>query len=227
MILRRAFNSLFLHGLRCNSAISIQFYSVFPKNYVEPVYKKEEQEKLFKETSLNELTHLHVKPAKSFDTCSEFHDSLVRKFINYVMRKGDKGMARKLVMETFEKIKIRQLEIYYNTSSEQREQIILDPKVMFYKAIENCVPILELQDVVRGGITYKVPVPLTEKRAQFLSMNWLIQVAHQKGNAEKFSDVLAREILNAARHEGRVIKKKLDLHKQCEANRAYAHYRWL
>ncbi|CAK9833016.1 28S ribosomal protein S7, mitochondrial [Anthophora retusa] len=227
MILRRAFNSLFLHGLRCNSAIPIQFYSVFPTHYVEPIYKKEEQETLFKETPLTELVHLQVKPAKTYDTCSEFHDPQVRKFINYIMREGDKGMARKLVMETFEKIKIKQLELYYNTSLEQREQIILDPKVIFYKAVDNCVPILELQNVVRGGITYKVPVPVTEKRAKYLSMNWLIQSAHQKGNAEKFTDVLAKELLSAARHEGRVINKKLDLHKQCEANRAYAHYRWL
>ncbi|CAK9798966.1 28S ribosomal protein S7, mitochondrial [Anthophora plagiata] len=227
MILRRAFNSLFQYGLRCNSASSIQFYSVFPPNYVEPVFKKEEQEALFNGTQVNELTYSPIKPAKSSDTCSEFHDFLVRKFINYVMRKGDKAMARKLVMETFEKIKIRQLEKYYNTSPEEREQIILDPKVIFYKAVQNCIPVLELHKVSRGGITYRVPVPLSEKRGQFLSMNWLIETSQEKGNSEKFSDVLATELLNAAKSEGRVIKKKLDLHKQCEANRAYAHYRWL
>ena len=86
---------------------------------------------------------------------------------------------------------------------------------------------LELQKILRGGITYQVPVPMNENRAQFLSINWLIRSAQEKGNTEKLPDVLAREIIDAANNKGRVIKKKHDLHKQCEANRAYAHYRWL
>ncbi|KOC70463.1 28S ribosomal protein S7, mitochondrial [Habropoda laboriosa] len=164
MILRRTFDSLFLNGLRCNLASAIQFYSVFPPHYIKPTFKKIEQQELYKNTNAEILAHSSIKPACSSDTCSTFHDSLVRKFTNYLMRKGKKQLARSLVDKTFENIKILQLQKYHNTSPKEREHIILDPKVIFYQA-----------DLVIG----------------------------------------------------RVIKKKQDLHKQCEANRAYAHYRWL
>ena len=72
------------------------------------------------------------------------------------MRKGDKKMARKILDETFENIKIMKLNEYYNTPYEYRENIILDPKVIFYQAVENCTPVLELQKISRGGIAYQV-----------------------------------------------------------------------
>ncbi|CAL7933873.1 unnamed protein product [Xylocopa violacea] len=226
MILRRTFNSLVLFTLRHDSVSGIKFYSVFPPNYVRPIYKKDKQQMVVeKEGKI--LIHAPIKPALTSETCSEFHDELVRKFTNYVMRKGKKQLARKLVNETFENIKIMQLEQYYNNPPECREQVELDPKKVFYRAVENATPILELVKVLRGGITYQVPAPVNSNRAQFLAMNWLIRAAQDKGNAEKLSDVLAKDILRTAKNEGRVIKKKNDLHKQCEANRAFAHYRWL
>lgn len=103
----------------------------------------------------------------------------------------------------------------------------MDPKTVLHHAIKNCTPILELRKIRRGGINYQVPIPINETRAQFLSMNWLIKTAQEKGNTEKISDMLAKEIIDAAKNQGRVIKKKQELHKLCEANRAYAHYRWL
>ncbi|KOX69010.1 28S ribosomal protein S7, mitochondrial [Melipona quadrifasciata] len=228
MFIGRKFNSLILSSLRCNLENSFQFYSVFPPNYIKPIYKKDEQEALYQEeTELKQFSYSPVQPAKTNNTCSEFHDELIRKFTNYIMRKGDKKMARKILDETFENIKIKKLDEYYNTPPEYRENIILDPKVIFYQAVENCTPVLELQKISRGGIAYQVPIPMNENRAQFLSMNWIIRTAQNKGNAEKLSDVLAKEIIDAAKNQGRVIKKKYDLHKQCEANRAYAHYRWL
>ncbi|XP_043594654.1 28S ribosomal protein S7, mitochondrial [Bombus pyrosoma] len=227
MLCGRTFNSLILFSLRHNLENGVQFYSVFPPNYVRPIYKKDEQEAILKETEDKKLDHVLIKPAYTSETCSDFHDKLVRKFTNYIMRKGKKKLARRLLDETFENIKIIKLNEYYNSPLEHRENIILDPKIIFYQAVENCTPILELQKILRGGITYQVPVPMNENRAQFLSMNWLIRSAQDKGNAEKLPDILAKEIIDAANNKGRVIKKKHDLHKQCEANRAYAHYRWL
>ncbi|XP_076766539.1 mitochondrial ribosomal protein S7 [Xylocopa sonorina] len=227
MILRRTFNSLALFTLRHDSVSSVRFYSVFPPTYIKPIYKKDKQQMLDEEQKTKALAHIPIKPAFSSETCSEFHDELVSKFTNYVMRKGRKELARKLVDETFENIKIIQLKQYYDTPPEYREQIALDPKQIFYRAVENCTPVLELMKVVRGGITYQVPVPMNSNRAQFLAMNWLIQTAQEKNSTDKFSTVLAREILNASKNEGRVMQKKHELHKQCEANRAYAHYRWL
>ncbi|XP_050470999.1 28S ribosomal protein S7, mitochondrial [Bombus huntii] len=227
MLCGRTFNSLILFSLRHNLEYGVQFYSVFPPNFVEPIYKKDEQEVIFKETADKKFAHVPIKPAYTSATCSEFHDKLVRKFTNYIMREGKKQLARRLLDETFENIKIIKLNEYYNSPPEYRENIILDPKIIFYQAVENCTPVLELRKILRGGITYQVPVPMNANRAQFLSMNWLIRSAQDKGNAEKLPDVLAREIIDAANNKGRVIKKKHDLHKQCEANRAYAHYRWL
>lgn len=77
------------------------------------------------------------------------------------MRTGRKDMARKLIEKTFENIKILQLQKYYNTSTTERESIILDPKEIFYHAIENSTPILELQRIVKGGIAYQVQMRVT------------------------------------------------------------------
>ncbi|XP_006620756.2 28S ribosomal protein S7, mitochondrial [Apis dorsata] len=227
MVLGRTFYSRILSNLRYNLGKDIQFYSVFPPNYIKPIYKKDEQELIYKNAKIKQLMYAPIKPATNFETCSEFHDILVRKFINFIMRKGKKQLAKKLLDETFENIKIIKLNEYYNTSPEYRENIILDPKTLLYHAVKNCTPILELRKITRGGINYKVPVPMNDNRAQFLSINWLIQTAQEKGNKDKFSNVLAKEIIDAAKNQGRVIKKKQELHKLCEANRAYAHYRWL
>lgn len=73
---------------------------------------------------------------------------------------------------------------------------------------------------------FQVPIPLTHKRARFLSFKWLITTAQEKDSSVRFHYQLAKEMIDAANNTGRVVKKKQDLHKQCEANRAYAHYRW-
>lgn len=72
----------------------------------------------------------------------------------------------------------------------------------------------------------KVPVPITHNRSQFISMNWIIDAAKDKERTIHFPEKLAYELIDASNNAGRVVKKKQDLHKQCEANRAFAHYRW-
>lgn len=84
----------------------------------------------------------------------------IRKFTNYIMREGKKQLARRLLDETFENIKIIKLNEYYNSPPEYRENIILDPKIIFYQAVENCTPILELRKILRGGITYQVHIQM-------------------------------------------------------------------
>jgi len=102
----------------------------------------------------------------------------------------------------------------------------LNPRKIFYDAVENCKPLLQLTPIKRGGVTYQVPVPITEKRSQFLSMKWIIDAAREKERTVHFPEKLAWELIDAANNQGKVIKRKQDLHRQCEANRAYAHYRW-
>ncbi|XP_003706350.1 mitochondrial ribosomal protein S7 [Megachile rotundata] len=223
MILKRTYNLLTSR----QNQVNIQFYSIFPTTYVKPIFKKEEQEEVHVSPEGNKLSRIPIRPALTSDTCSEFYDEIVRKFTNYIMRQGKKMVARKVLETTFENIKILQLKKYYQLPPEERDSVILDPKAILHEAIENCSPVLELTNVRRGGILYKVPIPLNEQRAKFLSMNWLIQTANDKPDTDKFVDVLAKELINASNNEGKTIKKKHELHKQCEANRAFAHYRWI
>ncbi|XP_054016743.1 28S ribosomal protein S7, mitochondrial [Hylaeus anthracinus] len=227
MAFPRTFNLLILRDLtRHNPTNVIQFYSVFPPTYVKPVYKKEEQEILYETKENEKLRHVPIKPATTHQTSSEFYDPSVRKFLNYIMREGNKDLARKLLEQTFENIKTTQLERYNRSSPEGKAKIELDPLVLFHRAIENCTPVLELEKIRKGGINYQVPIPIHNVRANFLAMNWLIQTAKEKDPNTRFHKVLAKEIIEASNNQGRTVKRKQELHRQCEANRAYAHFRW-
>lgn len=142
------------------------------------------------------------------------------------MRDGRKVLARGLVEEAFEKIKRIQVEKYHKANSEDKNNIELNPKKIFHNAVLNCKPVLSLTPIKRGGVRYQVPVPISDKKSQFLAMKWLIDAANEKEKNVHFPEKLAYELIDASNNTGRVVKKKQDLHKQCEGNRAYAHYRW-
>lgn len=142
------------------------------------------------------------------------------------MRGGQKRLARELVVKGFENIKRIQLERYNLADADEKPKIETDPLKILHLAVENCRPLLQLTPIKRGGSTYQVPIPITEKRSYFVAMRWLIEAAREKERTVHFPEKIAWELLDAAANSGKVIKKKQDLHKQCEANRAYAHYRW-
>lgn len=200
--------------------------SQYPTYYIRPIFKKEKQNEIDKEGEASKYTHLPIRAALNDQTCSIMHDDAVRLFTNYVMKCGNKVLARDLVEKAFEKIKRIQVEKYHTSPSETKEAIELSPRKIFYDAVENCKPLLQLTPIKRGGVRYQVPVPITEKRSQFLSMKWLVEAAREKERTIHFPEKLAWELIDAAQNQGRVVKRKQDLHKQCEANRAYAHYRW-
>lgn len=140
---------------------------------------------------------------------------------------GKKKLARSLVEKAFENIKRKQIERYHLASSDaEKAKIELDPKVVLHKAIENSKPLLQLTPVKRGGITYQVPGPITENRSEFLAIKWLLEATNDKERTIHFPEQFAWELLDAANNTGKVVKRKQDIHRQCEANRAYAHYRW-
>ncbi|XP_060523332.1 small ribosomal subunit protein uS7m [Cylas formicarius] len=201
--------------------------SQYPNYYVQPVYKKETQEELTKSGELYKYTHVPTRAALNDQTSSASNDPLVNLFINYVMKDGKKVLARSVMEKTFENVKRLQLERYHKCENpEDKEKIELNPKTIFHRAVENCKPILALSPIKRGGVKYQVPVPITAKKAQFMSMKWLIEAGKDKHHEVRFALQLARELIDASNNKGRVIKRKHELHKQCEANRAYAHYRW-
>lgn len=190
--------------------------------------KKEDQLRLKESNQFDDLAHRKFKAAKTNLSSSSIQDPIVSKFINYIMEGGKKELARSILEKGFLNIKRTQLERYnLAKTDEEREAIELNPRVLLRQAIENCRPLMRLVNVKRGGTNYKVPIPITEKRSYFMSMKWLIEAANDKAPTVHFPEKIAWEILDAANNTGRVVKRKHDLHKECEANRAYAHYRWL
>lgn len=126
-------------------------------------------------------------------------------------------------------MKLMQFEKYNEAKTpEEKAEIELDPFVIFKKAVHNCMPLLMARKVKRGGVVYQVPYPLTEKYSRFIGISWLLEVVRQRPRPRnpKFPETMAKELLAAYHNEGKVIKKKQDLHRLCEQNKAYAHYRW-
>jgi small subunit ribosomal protein S7 len=108
---------------------------------------------------------------------------------------------------------------------ESRSDHVTEPMSVFRQAVENCKPTVGIVRIKRSGRTYQVPALIPERRRRFLSIKWLITAARQKGG-HGMDKRLAAELMDAYKNEGSVIKKKIEMHKLADANRAYAHYRW-
>lgn len=132
----------------------------------------------------------------------------VSKFINQVMRKGKKTIARKIVYGAFDIIKEKK-----------------DPLEVFEKALNNAGPLVEVRPRRIGGATYQVPREVREERKITLAMRWIIQGAKSK-KGKSMKERLAQELIDAANNQGWAVKKKQDTHKMAEANRAFAHFAW-
>ncbi|XP_058059580.1 small ribosomal subunit protein uS7m [Anopheles bellator] len=201
--------------------------SQYGPHFIDPVVDKKQIEALKESGDLAKLAHVPIKAALSSQNTSVFYDPLVSQFTNYVMKQGKKELSRGLVEKGFENIKRLQLERYHLAESEEeRAKIELNPKKLLHQAVENCRPLLQLTPIKRGGVRYQVPVPVTEKRSYFLAMKWLLEAVREKERTVHFPEKMAWEVLDAAANQGKVVKRKHELHRQCEANRAYAHYRW-
>jgi small subunit ribosomal protein S7 len=132
----------------------------------------------------------------------------VYKFINYIMRKGKKTIARKIVYGAFDIIK---------------EKTKKEPLEVFEQALKNTSPILEVRPKRVGGATYQIPREVKGDRRLALSMRWIIKAAKSK-KGRPMREKLAEEIMNAANNTGWAVKRKEDTHKMAEANRAFAHF---
>ena len=136
-----------------------------------------------------------------------FNNVLVAKFINQVMKKGKKSLARKIVYNSFDIIK----------EKSQKEALEI-----FDLAIENVSPLLEVKPTRVGGATYQVPREVKGDRKITLAMRWLIKAAKSK-KGKPMSEKLAEELIAASNNEGTAIKKKQDTQRMAEANKAFAH----
>ncbi|XOB40409.1 MAG: 30S ribosomal protein S7 [Candidatus Nealsonbacteria bacterium] len=139
-----------------------------------------------------------------------YNDETVGKFINYVMRRGKKTIARKIVYGAFDILK---------------EKTKKEPLEVFKLAMKNASPLLEVRPKRVGGATYQIPREVRGDRKLALAMRWIIQASKSK-KGKPMRESLAEELLNAANNTGWAVKRKNDTHKMAEANRAFAHFRW-
>jgi small subunit ribosomal protein S7 len=137
-----------------------------------------------------------------------YNNPYVSKFINHVMRCGKKSLARKIVYGAFEKIK-----------KETKRQ----PLEIFIEALKNAGPLLEVRPMRIGGATYQVPREVKKERRVTLAMRWIIQAAKKK-KGKSMQEKLAEELISAANNEGEAVRKKINMHRMAEANRAFAHF---
>ncbi|XP_067620849.1 small ribosomal subunit protein uS7m [Eurosta solidaginis] len=211
-----------LRSLVCGQVNRAACYS---PHYIDAIFTKKKQLSLKETDEYTKLAHIPIKAAKNDESESIYYNNLVNKMLNYITKGGNKALARELLSKSFEVLKRLQIE-RINLNPEEKDKIIADPEQLLVKAIENCRPLLQLTGIKRGGVKYQVPVPVSEKRSYFLAMKWLLEAAREKERKVHLPEKLAWEVLDAAYNQGRVIKRKNDLHRQCESNRAYAHYRW-
>ena len=139
-----------------------------------------------------------------------YNSVLVTKLINGVMLDGKKGVSQKVVYDAF--------EIIQNKTGKNPEEV-------FVEAMNNIMPALEVKARRVGGATYQVPIEIRPERRQTLALRWLVLFARKRGERE-MADRLAGEIMDAANNAGNAVKRREDMHKMAEANKAFAHYRW-
>ncbi len=139
-----------------------------------------------------------------------YNSVLVTKLVNSIMLDGKKGVAQKVVYGAFDIIK---------------EQTEKDPLEVFTEAMENIMPSLETKSRRVGGSTYQVPMEVRPARRQTLGLRWLTTYS-RKRSEKTMKERLAGELMDAANNTGAAVKKREDVHKMAESNKAFAHYRW-
>lgn len=139
-----------------------------------------------------------------------YNDVEVALFVNKVMKQGKKSTAQKIVYKAFDLIK---------------EQTKKEPLEIFKLAIENASPVLEVKPKRIGGATYQVPMEVRGERRLALAYRWIIEGARSK-KGKPMAEKLAQELIDATNNQGNALKKKNDMHRMAEANKAFAHFRW-
>jgi small subunit ribosomal protein S7 len=139
-----------------------------------------------------------------------YQNPLVTQLINKVLLNGKKGVAERAVYKALEVIS---------------ERTANDPVIALKKAVENARPLLETKSRRVGGASYQVPVEVRPHRGTTLALRWLVNYARQR-REHTMADRLVGEIMDAANGQGSSVKRREDMHKMAEANKAFAHYRW-
>ena len=139
-----------------------------------------------------------------------YNSKLVTRLINNIMLDGKRGVAQKIVYGAFDRV------------AEKTDKPALE---VFEEAMNNIMPVLEVKARRIGGATYQVPIEVRPERRQALALRWLTVYSRKRGEKTQ-EERLANEIMDAANNTGAAVKKKEDMHKMAEANKAFAHYRF-
>lgn len=139
-----------------------------------------------------------------------YNSKVVTKFINKMMYDGKKSIAEKIIYSSFDRI---------------QEKVSEKGIDVFNKALENVKPLVEVRSRRVGGATYQVPVEVRADRQQSLSIRWILE-STRKRNERTMVERLANELIDASNEKGNAFRKKEEVHKMAEANKAFAHYRW-
>jgi len=139
----------------------------------------------------------------------KFNEILVTKFVNNIMLQGKKGTAFNIFYDAIEKVSTKTNE---------------DGLEIWRKALENVTPAVEVRSRRVGGATFQIPTPIRDERKSSMAMKWLIGYARSR-NEKSMADKLAGEIIAASKGEGAAYKKKEDVHRMADANKAFAHFR--
>ena len=140
----------------------------------------------------------------------KYGDMVLAKFINIIMRSGKKSIAEKIV---------------YGALNEINDKGNIKPLEIFNKALENIKPVVEVKSRRVGGATYQIPVEVKTARSMTLAMRWIVDAAKNR-NEKDMGSRLAGELLDASENRGTAIKKREDVHRMAEANKAFSHFRW-
>ena len=141
---------------------------------------------------------------------SKYNEKLVTKFISTIMQGGKKSTAERIVYGALEIIHLKTKD---------------DPMKVFKKALSNVRPAVEVKSRRVGGSTYQVPVEVRPERRNSLALRWITDYARDR-KGSSMMDKLAAELFDAAENRGETVKKREDVHRMAEANKAFAHYRW-
>ena len=139
-----------------------------------------------------------------------YNNRLVTQLINKVLLDGKKSLAERIVYGAFDIV------------AEKTQQ---DALSVFKKAMDNVRPTLEVKPTRVGGATYQVPIEIRPERRQTLALRWLVEFSRKRGE-KTMAERLAAEVMDAANNTGAAVKRKEEMHRMAEANKAFAHYRW-
>ena len=141
---------------------------------------------------------------------ARYGSELVTHLVNIIMSRGKKSTAQRTVYGALDQIK---------------EQTGEEPIAVFQQALENIKPKVEVKSRRVGGATYQVPIEIRPERRQTLALRWLVEFSRKRGE-RTMAERLAAELMDAANNTGNAVKRKEEMHRMAEANKAFAHYRW-